>query len=58
MPAKTKKSAPVKLDETQLDAAVGAVGGATFQDALIFTNDPGVKGVRTIVPCVKIVRTL
>ena len=53
MPAKTKKSAPVKLDETQLDAAVG---GATL--SMVGISDPCVKVVRTIVPCVKVVRTL
>lgn len=53
MPAKTKKSAPVKLDETQLDAAVG---GATL--SAISAGNPCMKVVRTIVPCVKVVRTL
>lgn len=53
MPEKSRKSAPVKLDDTQLDAAVG---GATF--SAVTVSDPCSKVVRTIVPCVKVVKTL
>lgn len=55
MPAKNRKSAPVKLDETQLDAAVG---GATISTVTI--ADPCTKVARVFIgdPCSKVVRTL
>ena len=55
MPEKSRKSAPAKLDDTQLDAAVG---GATFSAVTI--ADPCTKVARVFIgdPCVKVVKTL